>query len=191
MDKICLVTFLRERTGTDQQGFTLIELVVVMVLISITAAFTMPKIQSSLYSNELSATAQRFVGLVTEAGQEARAKHIAFILRFDRETKAFLAIPVSTGPETAEEEAEKAYLRAKLDDSVTLTGIETKNEDSPTDSDDTGIRFTTKGYTRKAAIHFESDTGDQVTVMLSPFLGVARILEGHVSLEQDQITLNR
>lgn len=181
------------RSGTEQQGFTLIELIIVMVLISLTASFALPKIQSSLYSNELNATAQRFAGLVTEAGQEARAKHVAFALRFDRETEAFLAIPVGTGPETAEEEAEKAYLRAELDDSVTLAGIETANkgEDSPSDSDDTGIRFTTKGYTQKAAVYFEGDSGDQVTVMLSPFLGVARILDGHVSLAQDRISLNR
>jgi prepilin-type N-terminal cleavage/methylation domain-containing protein len=179
--------------GTNQQGFTLIELIIVMVLISLTASFALPKIQSSLYSNELSATAQRFVGLVTEAGQEARAKHIAFALRFDPDKKAFLAVPVSTGTETAEEEADKAYLRAELDDSVTLAGIETANngDSSPADSDDTGIRFTTKGYTKKTAVHFEGDSGDQVTVMLSPFLGVARILDGHVSLAQDRMTLNR
>ncbi len=89
-------------TGTDQKGFTLIELIIVMVLISLTTSFALPRIQANLYTNELSATAQRFVGLVTQAGQEARAKHVAFTLRFDAEANAFLAMPVTSGPETEE-----------------------------------------------------------------------------------------
>ena len=179
------------RTKTDQKGFTLLELIIVMVLISLTASFALPKIQSSLYTNELSATAQRFVGLVTEAGQEARAKHTAFILRFNAEAHAFFTMPVTSGPETGEEAADKAYLRAKLDDSVTLTGIEAQGGEASTGTEDTGILFTTKGYTRKAVIHFKGDNGDQVSVILSPFLGVARILEGHVSLENDRMTVSR
>ncbi|MCI5211801.1 MAG: type II secretion system protein GspH [Candidatus Electrothrix sp. ATG2] len=178
-------------TGNAKQGFTLLELIIVMALISLTASFAVPKIQSSLYTNELSASAQRFVGLVTEAGQEARAKHTAFALRFDAEANTFSAVPVNTGPETTAEEADKGYLRAKLDDSVTLAGIETRREESLPERSETGIFFTTKGYTEKAAIHFEGENGDQLTVLLSPFLGTARILEGHVSLQDDRIILNR
>ncbi|MCW5201537.1 prepilin-type N-terminal cleavage/methylation domain-containing protein [Desulfobulbus sp. US4] len=179
------------RIRTNKEGFTLIELTIVMVLISLTTSFALPKIQANLYTNELSATAQRFVGLVTQAGQEARTKHVAFALRFDDEANTFLALPVTAGPETKEEESDKAYLRAKLDDSVTLTGIEIQGDETSTGTDDTGILFTTKGYVRKAAIHFKGDNGDQVSVILSPFLGVARILEGHVSLENDRITVSR
>ncbi len=188
-----LILYIRDRmhTGTDQKGFTLIELVIVMVLISLTASFALPKIQASLYTNELSATAQRFVGLVTQAGQEARAKHVAFALRFNVEANTFLAVPVTAGPETKEEESDKAYLRAKLNDSVALAGIETHGDETSTGREDTGILFTTKGYTRKAIIHFEDDKGDQVSVILSPFLGVARILESRVSLEDDRMTVGR
>ena len=178
-------------TGTDQKGFTLIELIIVLVLISLTTSFALPRIQANLYTNELSATAQRFVGLVTQAGQEARAQHVAFTLRFDAEANAFLAVPVTSGPETEEEEKNKAYLRAKLDDSVTLAGIDTQGDETSAGTDDTGILFTTKGYTRKAVIHFEGDNGNQVSVILSPFLGVARVLEGYVSLEDDQMTVSR
>ncbi|WP_339138521.1 MAG: type II secretion system protein [Candidatus Electrothrix sp. GW3-4] len=179
------------RTRTDQRGFTLLELIIVMVLISLTASFTLPRIQSSLYTNELRATAQRFVGLVTEVAQEARAKHTAFFLRFDADEKAFLVLPASSEPETEEGKGKKNSLQAKLDESVTLEGIETQQHEASTGIDDTGIFFTTKGYTRKAAIHFEGENGDQISVILSPFLGVARILKGHVSLEDDRMTVSR
>ncbi|CAK8716126.1 hypothetical protein KKHLCK_05245 [Candidatus Electrothrix laxa] len=177
---------------TDQKGFTLIELIIVMVLISLTASFALPKIQAGLYTNELRSTAQRFVGLVTEAGQQARAKHVPFSLRFDTEANAFFAKPATSGPRTEEGEMDNTYLEAKLEESVILSGIETQSNQGSTDTDDdTGIRFTTKGYTEKAAIHFEGDNGDQVSVILSPFLGVARILEGRVSLEDDRMTVSR
>ena len=178
------------RIRTDKKGFTLIELIIVMVLISLTASFALPKIQSNLYTNELRATAQRFVGLVTEASQEARAKNTAFSLRFDTQANAFLAVPVTSKAKT-EEEAGKVYLRAKLDDSVTLAEIETQRDEAFKNTDDTGIIFNTRGYTRKAIIHFKGDTGNQVSVILSPFLGVARILEDHVSLEDDRMTISR
>ncbi len=178
------------RTRTDKKGFTLIELTIVMVLISLTASFALPKIQSNLYTNELRATAQRFVGLVTEASQEARAKNTEFSLRFDAQANAFLAVPGTSKAKT-EEETSNAYLRAKLDDSVTLAEIETQREGESERTDDTGIIFNTRGYTRKAIIHFKGDTGDQVSVILSPFLGVARILEDNVSLEDDRMTISR
>lgn len=183
---------------TKQQGFTLLELIVVMVLISLTAVFTMPKIQASLYSNELSATAQRIVSLVTATAQEARARHISYTLRFDPDTKEFDTVPV-TGipeiPEMGEQEQDKAFLRVTLDDSVSLAGIERpENEmltENTTVNNETGILFTSKGYTQKAAIHLENDTGDQLTVILSPFLGLARILDGYVTLENDRIIVSR
>ena len=178
------------RIRTNKEGFTLIELIIVMVLISLITSFALPKIQANLYTNKLSATAQRFVSLVTQAGQEARSKHVAFVLHFDADANTFIALPVTAGPETEEERSDKAYLRAKLDDAVTLAGIETHGDETSAGTDDTKIFFTTKGYTRKSIIHFEDDHGDQVSVILSPFLGVARILEGHVSLENDRIIVS-
>jgi hypothetical protein len=74
---------------------------------------------------------------------------------------------------------------------VTLVDIEVSQKKELTENNETGIIFTNKGYTRKTAVHFENDAGEQVSIMLSPFLGVARILEGHVSLEDDQITVSR
>jgi general secretion pathway protein H len=183
---------------TRQKGFTLLELIVVMVLISLTAVFTIPKIQSSLYSNELSATAQRVVSLVTATAQEARARHTSYTLRFYPDIKKFVTVPVTGGTETAEEEQDRAFLRVRLDDSVSLAGIETPKTETLTEdnaenaeNNETGILFTSKGYTRKAAIHLENDTGDQLTVILSPFLGLARILDGYVSLEDDRIIVSR
>lgn len=178
--------------GSDVQGFTLLELIIVMVLISLTASFAVPKIRSSLYRDELSATAQGFVSLVTETAQEARAKNTAFMLRFDPDAKTFVALPVTTIPKTREEEQDKGYLRITLDESISFTGFTGgENQQDEDDQEMNEIRFTSRGYTRKAVVYFENERGDQVSVILSPFLGVARILDGYVSLEDDRITVIR
>ncbi|MCI5223400.1 MAG: prepilin-type N-terminal cleavage/methylation domain-containing protein, partial [Candidatus Electrothrix sp. AR4] len=62
------------------QGFTLMELVVVLVLVSLTVTFAIPKIRSTLYTDELKAAARRLIGLVAEVGQEARLKNVPFEL---------------------------------------------------------------------------------------------------------------
>ncbi|MCI5116412.1 MAG: prepilin-type N-terminal cleavage/methylation domain-containing protein [Candidatus Electrothrix sp. LOE1_4_5] len=177
----------RCNAGSDVQGFTLLELIIVMVLISLTASFAVPKIRSSFYRDELSAAAQSFVSLVTETAQKARAENTPFILRFQPDTKTFVALPVTTIPKTREEEQDKEYLRITLDDSISFTGGEEQEDED--DQEMNEIRFTSRGYTKKAVVYFENESGDQCSVILSPFLGVARILDDHVSLADDQITV--
>ena len=180
----------RCNAGSDVQGFTLLELIIVMVLISLTASFAIPKIRSSFYRDELSAAAQSFVSLVTETAQKARAENTPFILRFQPDTKTFVALPVTTIPKTREEEQDKGYLRITLDDSISFTGFTGgENQQDEDDQEMNEIRFTSRGYTRKAVVYFENESGDQRSVILSPFLGVARILDDHVSLADDQITV--
>jgi general secretion pathway protein H len=53
------------------------------------------------------------------------------------------------------------------------------------------IRFSSRGYTDKTVVHFRDDNGDELSVMISPFLSATRVLEGYVSLEDDRITLLR
>lgn len=187
-------------SNSAETGFTLLELIVVMVLISLTATFTLPKIQSSLYPDELQAAARRFVDMVTETGQEARSKKTALEIRFDTADNMFTVMPAASEAADAaelrlslatEEDREKLNLKLKmgLDESVQMTGIRTVHGQS--DADASVIRFSSRGYTDKTAVHFRDDNGDELSVMISPFLGATRVLEGYVSLEDDRITLPR
>ena len=46
------------------RGFTLLELMVVMVLLTLVSAFAMPALRSSLFTDQLKATARKLTGLV-------------------------------------------------------------------------------------------------------------------------------
>ncbi|MCW5205816.1 prepilin-type N-terminal cleavage/methylation domain-containing protein [Desulfobulbus sp. F5] len=167
----------------SDQGFTLIELIVVMVLISLTASFAIPQIRSTLFTNELTSAVRRFVGLVAETGQEARLKRSAVVLHYDDSQRLFTVAPAEENDAN-----EKKYQEVRLADSVQVTSIVAAHSESSTDLN---IRFDSRGYVDKTAVHFRHENGDELTVLLSPFLGVTRILDGHVSLDDDRIMLSQ
>ena len=67
------------------RGFTLLELMVVMVLLTMITAFAMPGLRSALFSDQLKATARQLIGLVVETGQEAVRSQAEQLLHFDLE----------------------------------------------------------------------------------------------------------
>uniref|UniRef100_UPI004057243B pilus assembly FimT family protein n=1 Tax=Candidatus Electronema sp. TaxID=2698783 RepID=UPI004057243B len=170
--------------GSCKRGFTLLELIVVMVLISLSAAFVLPQIHSALSGGELRTAVRRFVGLIAETGQEARLRRTAFVLDYDRSQQLFTAAPA--GEEEAGEGRTRQTLR--LGSSVQVTDIAAAH--SP-DRADLSIRFDERGYVDKTAVHFRHDSGDELTVLLSPFLGLSKILDGHVSLDEDRVMIAR
>jgi general secretion pathway protein H len=170
-----------------KQGFTLIELVVVMVLIALTTAFAIPKIRSSLFTNELRSTARRFIGLVAETGQQARSKRVAVDLRFDREQHRFTIAPV-TG--ITEHDTEQVYPEVRVADSVQVVDIASAHAaKNPAGLGKMVIRFNAMGYVDKTVVHLRDDDGDELSIIVSPFLGVTRVVEGYVSLDDDRFTL--
>jgi prepilin-type N-terminal cleavage/methylation domain-containing protein len=174
--------------GSCEQGFTLIELIVVMALISLSVSFAVPQIRSSLDTNELNGAVRRFVGLIAETGQEARLKRAAVVLRYDRRQRLFTAIPAGADGEGDREE--KKYQEVlRLADSVQVTDIDAAHRSEK--STDLSISFDQQGYSDRMAVYFRHDNGDEQTVLLSPFLGSAQIFDGHVSLDDKRLTLTR
>ncbi len=167
-------------------GFTLVELIVVMVLITMMTAFAIPKIRSSLFTDQLRATARQFIGLVTEAGQEARLRKIKVELRFDREQRLFTTAP-AVG--ISADKTVRRYPKVLVPESVQVMDISSVHGGKKA-LGELVIRFSPRGYVDKTVVHFRDTGGDELSVILSPFLGVTRVLEGYVSLDDDRFTLS-
>ncbi len=170
--------------GLSEQGFTMIELIVVMVLITMMTAFAIPKIRSSLFTDELRGTARKFIGLVSEAGQDARVKRTEVLLRYDRQQHVF-----TTGPVEGKtlQDREQRYPGVLVPESVEVVDIATAHGGTKNQGE-LAIRFNSRGYVDKTVVHLQGDDGDELSVILSPFLGVTRVLEGYVSLDDDRFT---
>jgi general secretion pathway protein H len=48
------------------------------------------------------------------------------------------------------------------------------------------LYFSKKGYIDKTAIHLRDDDGRDMTIILSPFMGAARIFDSYVDLEDER-----
>lgn len=167
----------------SSQGFTLMELLVVMVLISLTASFALPNLHSRLFGDDLHGLIRRFMGLVAETRQDARMQGRAYVLYYDREEHLFRVRPQQEAE--ALEASPRPGNQLRLPNSVRLVDIQSSRTEA---AEDMLIFFNQRGYVHKTLVRFRHDDGQELGVLLSPFLGSIRIVEG--SLEDARIFLH-
>lgn len=167
------------------EGFSLLELMVVMVLIALMTSFAVPGLRTSFFSDQLKTSTRKVLGLVSEASQEAVSRHTEYFLYFDFDNNS-----ISTGREEKQEgdrEIEQQSREYNLPDAVQLVDLMSVYGGKES-SGKAAIRFSKQGYVDKTLIHLRSDDGDDMTIMLSPFLGVTKLFDSYIDLEDDQIS---
>ncbi len=169
-------------TESENSGFTLLELLVVMALAAMMISFAVPNIRSALYTDPLKSTARRLTGLVAEAGQDAVATHTPRLLVYDAAKRTF-RLETAAGENG---DSGKASSRLAVPEAVQVTDIMSVHGGTRS-SGRMEIRFSSQGYVDKTLIHLRDDDGREMTLVLSPFLGVSRILAGYLDLESDQV----
>lgn len=174
---------IRPHRINSSEGFTLIEILVVMMLISLVTAFTIPAIRTELFTDQLKSTARRLIGLVNEVGHDAVYRQSEYFLHFDLENNIVWAdAGIKTDPDRDDSEERVTGKRLELPDSIAVTGITSAHGGSQ--SQGTAIlSFSKKGYVDRTAIHLSSDDGRDLTIVLSPFLGVSKIFDSYRDLE--------
>ena len=158
-------------------GYTLIELVVVLVLLSLIFGITVPKFRQNLFSNSLDATSLRFIGLVQELRERAVSSQVSQVLHFDiRNNRIWFFAKNAT-----EEEQEAARERAfELPADVRIENVWTWR--SGTFYEEGVILFSRKGYVEQSVIHLQSEDGRETSLELTPFLGSVKIHDGYVDI---------
>jgi general secretion pathway protein H len=161
------------------QGYTLIELVVVLVVLGIILSLTMPKFRQALLSDSLDATSLKLIGLVQNLRERAIGSQVSYTLYFDIQQKRIWSA-VSDATEEAKETArERAY---ELPDDVRIEDIWSWR--SGTFYNEAAILISRKGYVEQSMIHLESDDGREISLELTPFLGSIKIHEGYVEISR-------
>lgn len=163
----------------DTKGYTFIELTVVVLLIGLMMALTLPRFRYAILTDNLKTATRRLVGTIKTIRSEAVREQQNFILRFDLDSNRFWLESVAMTEEERSISQEKA---PSLPRGVRILDIWFKGKGKKM-AGVTGIRFSKKGYVQQSLIHLSSEDGRRFTLVLSPFMGKVQVLEGYVEFE--------
>ena len=164
----------------QERGFSLIELTVVIVIIGLTMAITMPRFRSGLLSDHLKASTRRVAILITSLSKKAVREHKDYLLYFDFAENRYWTENSGLTEEGRLIAREQAV---NLPENVRLLDIMKKGDEIRT-TGEVSLMITKKGYLQPATIHLGSDQGRVFTIYLKTFAGKAEILDGYVEIEE-------
>ncbi len=162
------------------KGYTLIELMVVVVLIGIFFSFTAPRFRDAVLTDSLKSATLRLTGKIINLRSNAMQKHFDHRLRFDLEKNEYWYESADVTPEGSALAHEETVEHLPQD--VRIIDIWIKDRGKKM-AGDAAIKFTKKGYTQQSAIHLESDDNRVFTIVLSPFLQKVKVMENYIEFE--------
>jgi len=164
-------------TATDA-AYTLIELTVVMFLIGLMLALTIPQIQYSFLSDDLKTATRRMVGAVKTLREKTIREGKEYKLCFDMGSSRYWE---EWSGMTDEERSEVRENATELPGSVRIIDVARRGKETKSVGDAV-IRFNKKGYMEHAVIHLGTKDDRVSSLVLSPFLGTVKTYDEYVEL---------
>jgi len=173
----------RCRGGTaivlDKSGYTLIELIVVMVLVGLVFAFTAPRLRYALLTDSLKTAARNMVGAMTHLRNEAVSQQERYALHLDVASHRYWATNASMTDEEKELAREQAQ---RLPPDVQIRDVWIKGKGRIVEGEAQMV-FTPRGYTQASAVHLRSQDGREITLELTPFMSQVAIFDTYVGYD--------
>jgi prepilin-type N-terminal cleavage/methylation domain-containing protein len=162
--------------SATQRGYTLIELIVVIALISIMLAVVVPRLDGSLFADDSKVATRWLLINIPALKTKAVRDQTVLALRFSlSEGKAWVV-----GPETSEEAAEKYEAAAySFPEGIKILDIDYPDRERVS-SGEADIFFYPKGYSDWAIIHMEDSDGNRYSFLVEPFLPQIKRLDEYL-----------
>ena len=164
----------------EEKGYTLIELMVVIVLLGLIFTIATPKIRDTLFRDELKGATRQMVGLISRLRDEAIREHKDYLLHFDLESNRFWFDSPSM---TEEERARIAADASPLPGQVHIMDVWISGEGKIM-LGEVRIRINKKGYIQQSAIHLGTTDNREFTLLLSPFLRRVEVYDKYIDFEE-------
>ncbi len=160
------------------EGFTLMELIVVVTLLSILLVFAIPRFETNVFLDDASRSSRWIIGKIQMLKESAMRDQKQYVLHFNLDTNEVWETNESMSPEDQEQ--------AMLDSSEIPGGLRVIDVAYPNretvNSGMADIRFFKGGYSDKALIHTEEDE-TRWSFLVEPFLSEVRLIEGYAGFE--------
>lgn len=157
---------MRRRQNTIQ-GFTLIELMVVMLLISIILAVAIPRFEGGWMQDPIKKVSRKMISTVRNARSKTVQTQKQHSLIVDFDAQQLYVVAEATDPEATP--GADATAKFKIPESVTLVDVQYPNSEAIS-TGSASIHFYPAGYSDYALIRMENSSEERFTFMIQPLL---------------------
>ena len=155
------------------KGFTLIEIMVVMLLISIILGVAIPRFDSGALQDSQKVTTRRLTNIVSSLRTKAVAEQLTYALVIDISNDLYFIINEAMDEQMMFQAAENAQ---HLPKDIHFYDV-TFSINNQIRSGKAEIHFHPAGYTDMAIIHMQTDSDHRYTYMIEPLLTKLRVIE--------------
>ena len=162
----------------NAKGFTLIELIVVMALLGIMIAFSVPRLHGTIFLDDTKKSSRWLISKIQALKESAIQNQKQYVLHIDLDTDRVWDTDESMSADDLEKAALNAYA---LPGAIKVMDVEFPVA-GKIFSGRADIRFYKAGYTDKALIHIQDDN-QQLSFLIEPFLPQVKLLEKYATFE--------
>jgi len=161
----------------NKQGFTLVELLLVIVLIGVVLVLAVPSMRDVLTGDNLKKASRQFIGLERKLRGEAVRDQIDYILCLDLPNSTYWVLASDMTPEK-QDEIKK--IPKHLPSDVAILDVVGENNKKQSDGE-VRIKFGKNNICSPAVIHLAYEE-DKMTIVINPFLGVTDIYDKYIDV---------
>ena len=158
------------------EGFTLVELLIVIVVLGLVLTFTIPKLGEIGEAN-LKQSARHLTGMIRFLRDDAQAKKEVYRLKFDIQNGHYWPEVRHTNGKIVEFKR----LQTVMAEEGSLSGATTfRDVRVASHPDDPYIQFTPGGWVEHALIHLRDGDNKDFTLIVNSLTGTTELREGYV-----------
>ena len=161
------------------KGFTLIELIVVMALISILLFFSLPRFQGTFVQDSSQKAVRWVLYTVKMLRQDALKNRKTFTLHVELGAGSMWVTDESMSEEDVENARQGAY---EFPDHMEILDVEFPDGEK-TSYGQADVRFYPKGYSDRVMIHLRANDDEQMSLLIEPFLPNVKVYDTYVGFE--------
>ena len=157
------------------KGFTLIELIVVISLISIMLFFAIPQFRSNVLSDSTKEVSRWILLKIPYIKERAAREQKRYILHVSLDSNKLWITHEAMLEEALQSAETNGY---KLPEDIKLLDVEYPDQEKIS-AGQADIYFNEKGYSDKVIIHFENDDNEKFSFLIEPFLLRVRLYNSY------------